>query len=412
MKQILNFLIPAAMLFSSVSCAGTEPAPDAEGNKFLSLSTRQKEIVDLGQSFSFEFLNRIEKESTSEDYVISPLSMQILLGMILNGAKDKTADEIVAVLGYGKDKTGDVNEFCKQMLLQLPGLDAKTVLKIANAIVVDKDYDLLPAYKNTVKDYFDANVSNLDFRDTKGSAEKINKWCSDHTGGLIPHIIDEVSPSMLCYILNALYFKGEWTEKFNKKYTSDKPFYRDGKEVCQVPLMTLFHEFRYYESELFQAVCLPYGNGAFTMTVLLPSTGHSTAELAGFLTQQGAWASLMRSMDKRQVELYLPKFETKYRKQLNEILTKMGMPTAFSNSANLKNMSPDAMKLSFVQQDAVIRVDEEGAEAAAISSAGVEKTTAILMDPPALFRADHPFIYLISESSSGAILFSGRYSAL
>lgn len=411
MKQILSFLFTALMLLASTSCSGTVPAPDSNPYKPLSLSTRQQDMVDAGQAFSFELLKRIESDSASEDYVISPLSMQILLGMILNGAKGKTAEEIISVLGYGADQTGEVNEFCRQMLLQLPKLDSKTVLKIANAIYVDKGYKLLPSYNETVTKFYDANVSNLDFTDTKGSAEKINRWCSEHTGGLIPHILDEVSPLMLCYLLDALYFKGEWTDKFSKEYTSDKPFYRLGKEVGKVPMMFQFNKFQYFESDLFQAVMLPYGNGAFSMTVLLPAGKYSTSEVTEHLTPE-KWSGILRSMYGRQVELHLPKFETKYHKQLNELLKKMGMPTAFGNSADFKLMSPDALKLSFVQQDAFIRVDEQGAEAAAVSSAGMEKTTAIPTGEPVIFKADHPFIYIISESSTGAILFAGRYSAL
>ncbi|MBO6169635.1 MAG: serpin family protein [Bacteroidales bacterium] len=412
METLYKLIIPAAALLVSAAACASSPDVPADGNEWkpLSLSTRQKEIVNLGQTFSFEFIDRIEAESATEDYVVSPLSMQILLGMILNGAQGGTADEISTVLGYGQGAVQEVNEFCKAMLLQLPELDRKTTLKIADAIVVDKGFELLPSYNKVVKEYYGANISNLDFNDTKGSADIINQWCSDHTNGLIPQILDEVSPTMLCYLLNALYFKGEWTNKFNAKITSDQPFYRDGMKVKEVPLMSQYHNFDYAESELFQAVKLPYGNGAFSMTILLPKGKHSTGEITKFL-KANDWRDLMRRMYDCKVDLFIPKFETRYHKQLNEILSKMGMPTSFLNGADFSKMSPDALKLSFVQQDAMIKVDEEGAEAAAISSAGMEKTTAIPEDP-VLFRADHPFVYVISESSSGAILFAGRYSAL
>ena len=413
MGHAVKLLFPLAALVISVSACAAAPVNGVDNNprKPISLDTKQKELLNLGQSFSLEFLDRIEKDSSTEDYVISPLSIQFLLGMILNGAKDKTADEIRTVLGYGESTAADVNEFCKAMLRQLPALDKNTKLMIADAIVVDEGYKLRPAYSKTVEDYYDAQISNLDFKDTKRSADKINRWCYEHTEGLIPHILDEVSPAMLCYLLNALYFKGEWTEKFNKAYTTEEPFFRNGKEVAKVPLMSNFGEYNYTENELFQAVSLPYGNGAFSMAIMLPAGKHTTAEIIAHLKKTG-WDYFKRTMYDRQVDLFIPRFETKYHKELNEILSAMGMPTSFKDNANFSDMSPDALKLSFVQQDAVIKVDEEGAEAAAISSAGMEKATAIPMDPPVVLRADHPFIYIISEYSTGAILFAGRYSAI
>ncbi|MBR5041904.1 MAG: serpin family protein [Bacteroidales bacterium] len=412
MKKTVFFILTAfSILLATCSCINAEYIP-GDDNPYtpLSLSTRQQEMLNTGHKFSFEFLDRIEKDSPGEDYVISPLSMQILLGMILNGAQGKTAEEICSVLGYGKESTAEVNEFCLAMLTQLPGLDKKTKLSMANSIFVDKGYDLLNSYKATVKKYYDAEIDNLDFNDTKGSADIINKWCSDHTNGLIPKILDEVSPAMLCYLLNAMYFKGEWVNKFNANSTRDEAFYRDGKECRKVPMMYNYRKFGYTENDLFQAVSLPYGNSVFSMTVLLPKSKHNTEEITGYLKANG-WRSVAGSMFSRNVDLSLPRFETKYHKNLNELLSKMGMPLSFTGGADFSLMSPDALKLSFVQQDAVIKVDEEGAEAAAVSSAGMEKTTAIPQDPPVVFRADHPFIYVISEAGSGAILFAGRYSA-
>lgn len=408
---MLKLTIPAlALMICTSACAATSVSPgDNIPEKPLSLTTKQKELVNQGQSFSLEFLDRIETEAAGkEDYIISPLSMQILLGMILNAAQGPTAAEISNVLGYGADGVQEVNDFCKAMLTQLPGVDRKTKLSMANAIFVDKGYELLKPYVKTVGDYYGAEVSNLDFADTKPSTDHINQWCSRNTNGLIDKVLDEVSTDMLCYLLNALYFKGEWTDKFYATFTKEEPFKVDGKEVAKVPMMRTEKEYLYGQNELFQAVRLPYGNGSFSMTVLLPNGKHTTAEVTKWLKLNGTKSLLGYD---RNVDLWLPRFQIKYHILLNDILSDMGMPLSFNSNADFSLMSPDALKLSFVQQDAIIKVDEEGAEAAAVSSAGMEKATAIPVEPPVEFHADHPFVFLITERNSGAILFAGRYSA-
>ena len=168
--------------------------------------------------------------------------------------------------------------------------------------------------------------------------------------------------------------------------------------------------YNYTENDVFKAVTIPYGNGVYSMTVLLPVGSHKVADICAFL-KKTSWDGLRRKMDQCEVDLWLPKFETKYHIKLNDILSDMGMPRAFDEAlADFKAMSDFALCLSFVQQDAVIKVDEEGTEAAAVSSAGMMKETAYMPGDRVVLHADHPFLYLISESSSGAVLFAGRFA--
>ena len=407
MKRLILILITLAAV--SVSACG-EKWKDENNNprKNLNLSTKATEFVGKGNDFALEFINRVDK-AEKEDYIISPLSMQFLLGMILNGARGETADEICDVLGYGAGETDDVNDFCLAMMKQLPDLDKKTKLSIANAIVVDDGWPLLESYKTDVASYYNAEVSNLDFSDTQGSARAINKWCSDHTNGMIPKILDEVDPNMLAYLLNAMYFKSNWSNKFDKNATSKEDFTTETGTKKKVETMKQNRSLKYTENDVWQAVVLPYGNGAFSMTVLLPRKGYGTGDVIAALGKTG-WSNFTRSFTGCEVDLWLPKFETTFHIKLNDILTDMGMPSSFdSKRADFKAMSDYALCLSFVQQDAKIIVDEEGTEAAVVSSAGMEKATAIMPGQQVVFHADHTFIYLISEASSGAILFAGRY---
>ena len=412
MKKIIYIAAFAALLFSGTSCQEIINDIDAKSNPYtpLELSTKSGEFVQKGENFTFSFIDRVNAEAT-EDFIISPLSMQFLLGMILDGAQGTTADEIAKVLGYGAGEVDAVNEFCLSVLKQLPDMDKKTKLKIANAIFVDDGWPLKKKYEDTVEKYYKAEVANLDFTDNAGSLKKINGWCSKQTNGLVPKVLDEVDPDMLAYLLNAIYFKSQWKEKFQKASTAKETFtYENGSEG-KVDMMKLNKSFRYDDNDIFQAVNLPYGNGVYSMTVLLPKPKHTVADVTKALRKTN-WDDFRTTMVNCDVDLWLPKFETKFSIKLNDLLSEMGMPTAFDqDKADFKAMSDYALCLSFVKQDAVIKVDEEGTEAAAVSIGGMMKDTAAYPGEHVVFHADHTFIYLISESSTGVVLFAGRYGS-
>ena len=409
MKKMILATIAVMALTALTSCHGNLDREEDNSYKPLSLTTRGAEYAAMGSSFSTTFIDKVQAVAET-DYIISPLSMQFLLGMILDGAQGETADEICRTLGYGQGEIKEVNEYCRQMLAQLPGLDKKTKLTIANAIVVDKGYPLLDQYKKDVTRYYDAEVSNLDFSQRKASADKINEWCSDHTEGLIPEILKETSPDMLAYLLNAMYFKSKWSSPFHKDATWKEDFHFGNGTTDKVQMMKAMREIRYQSGKMWTAVSLPYGNGSFSMNVFLPAEGKTVSDVTAALAA-GDWNSVRSDFRYCKVDLWLPRFETAYHITLNDILSGMGMPSAFDSAkADFKAMSQFALCLSFVNQDAVIKVDEEGTEAAVVSSAGMEKATAVPNpEPPIIFHADKPFLYIISEKSTGAILFAGRY---
>ena len=398
----------AVLLTVSLSCDKlNDDDPKDNPYKSLDLTTKSVEFARQGNSFAFDFIDRISLEEEG-DFFISPLSMQFLMGMVLDGAQNGTADEICKVLGYGAGEVNAVNEYSLSMLEQLPSLDKKTKLSIANAIFVNKQYSLKDNFKGTVEKYYQAEVTNLDFSNESSSLKTINGWCNKQTNGMIPKVLDKVSPGMLAYLLNAMYFKSEWKEKFSKNNTANETFTTEDGGIKKVPMMKNSERYLYQDNEDFRVVRLPYGNGAFNMLVVLPQTGKTLAHVTSAL-KTADWNEFLLTMVRCDVDLWLPKFETKYSIKLNDILSDMGMPSAFSPaSADFKAMSDAAMCLSIVKQDAVIKVDEEGTEAAAISMAGMETSAA--PGEHIVFHADHPFLYLITESSSGAILFAGKYS--
>ncbi|MBO4447291.1 MAG: hypothetical protein J5764_04105, partial [Bacteroidales bacterium] len=185
MKSLRFLAILAASIGLFVSCNDNTDYSANNPYTPLKLSAKSSGFIQKGNSFNFKFLSKIDA-AEKQDYIISPLSMQFLLGMILNGAQGETANEICNVLGYGDGETEAVNEYALSLLEQLPAMDKKTTLSIANAIFVDKVCTLYDSYEQTVKKHYQATVDSLDFADTQNSLKVINGWCSDHTNGMIP----------------------------------------------------------------------------------------------------------------------------------------------------------------------------------------------------------------------------------
>lgn len=403
------WLFAAMLVLLPASCNKLDPEGGKNPFTPISLTTKQTGYVQAGTAFAWKFIDQVDEHARKEkekEWFVSPLSLQIALGMLLNGAQNETAAEICRTLGYDEGETAEINAWCKLMLEQLPKVDKKTDLALADAIFYNKKLTLKGPFRNDVTSWYDAQLEALDFSKTKASADVINKWCDKQTKGMIPHVLDEVSPTALAYLVNALYFKSEWAEKFPKGNTQNESFTDEAGQKSQVKMMKLAgKEFNYGETDLYQIVNLPYGNGNFAMTVFLPKSGHTVSEL----TAEMAKGALPRFFGSAEVDLWLPRFETKYHIQLNGILCQLGMPSAFNpGKADFLAMSDQASYVDFVQQDAIVKVDEEGTEAAAVTVIGVE-CAAAGPTQKAVFHADHPFLYLITETSTGAVLFAGKY---
>ncbi len=409
MNRALLILSLIAATSSACDKTATIGGENDNPRKDITLTKAQTEFVTTGNTFAFNFLDKVNTAET-KDYMISPLSMQFLLGMILEGAEGQTAEEISTVLGYGSDGAQQVNEFCLAMLTQLPEVDKATKLSIANAIILNQECTLNKSYKETVAKYYLAEATNKNFYDTKGTAQYINSWCSSHTQGMIPKVLDEVSPDIMAYLINALYFKSKWRSPFQKDNSAKKQFTDESGKKVDVTMMIQEADFRHFAGTQFNAVQMDYGNGAYTMTVMLPNSGYKVADVCAYL-KTVSWQEFLKKFYGCKVNLWIPRFETEYKIKLNDILSEMGMPKSFAPGAEFLKMSEDANYLDFIQQFTKIIVDEEGTEAAAVSIGGMARNTSVGMpDPIVYFHADHPFIYVISEKSTGAVLFAGRYA--
>lgn len=375
-------------------------------DNYLILSDAQHNIVEGNNQMAFELF---KKTATADSRVISPLSVSYLLGMLANGAEGTTRQEILKTMRCENSSIGDLNDFFKMLLSKSGTLDKTTTLNIANYIAVNKEYQLKERFTNTVSICYEAGVENLDF--TKSSTTThINKWCKKNTNGMIPTIIDSVGPAAISYIMNSVFFNGTWKNKFDKNGTKPENFYITTKDVEKVQMMHSNTECQYYANENFTAVDLPYGNGTYQMTVLLPNNGKSIDDiLSGLDTKK--LAELKEGMSNYMVDIKMPKFTTEMELLLNDAISQLGAPSIFNpNTADFSSFTDSRAYVSKLLQKAKIEVSEEGTKAAAVTSA-IMMTASLNPDEPqhVTFHANRPFLYMITEQTSGAIYFIGQF---
>ena len=362
--------------------------------KVIPLSDEEIKLVEKNNDFAF---NLFREARTERSEVLSPLSITYALGMLNNGADGQTQEEINQVLGFGDaDAT---NQFCRKMLTECADIDKETKVMIGNTIYVNSGYELQEAFKEKANTFYDATPESRDFADGE-TMDVINQWASDHTEGMIEKVLspDEFDVDAVSYLLNAIYFKGAWTSKFDPNMTRTESF----KSGEKVQMMHQNNRFEYAENDLYQAIRLPYGNEGYSMEVFLPQEGKSLEDLLGEL--DGAnWKFKGMSYE---VDLKLPRFETDTSIDLKPIMSALGMPTAFDrNNAEFPYFCNCPVFIDLMKQAAKIKLDEEGTEAAAVTMELLPASTPKV----ATFHANRPFLYIISERSTGAIFFIGQF---
>ncbi len=367
--------------------------------KEIELTDGERQLIASNNDFAF---NLFRKARGEESKVLSPLSITYALGMLNNGAAGQTQQEINQTLGFGEAGADAINAFCQKMLREAETLDEKTKSLIANTIFVNEGlgYSLQDDFIQKANDYYNAQPQNRDFNDGE-TVDVINQWASDHTEGMIPTVLNKqmFDPFAASYLLNALYFKGMWSEPFDVTETKDELFGRNET----VPMMhKLYSEtFEYADNDLYQAVNLPYGNGAYQMSIFLPREGKTIGDVLDALNGNN-W-QVKGAMYK--VDLKLPRFETDTNQDLVKIMSDLGMSTAFTYDADFPYFCNVPVFISQMFQVAKIKLDEQGTEAAAVTV--ISGDTSIT--PSAKFYANRPFLYIISEQSTGAIFFIGQY---
>lgn len=400
MKKLMMFLLLLSFL------PACEMLQDEEENvkpkEIVLRAPLQKRVVQ-DNDFAFELLRKTIENNDDENVFLSPMSVSIALGMALNGAENETETQIASVLQLRDMTYAEINEYYKIMQSNLPGVDPKVKLSIANAVWYDKLFNVKQSFLDVNAENFDAYIKMLDFQ-SPAALDTINSWCSRKTNKLIPTILDEIPAEAVMYLTNAIYFKGLWSKKFDKKNTREAEFRNQSNQNVSVNMMSLKDTFMYYEDETAQYLSMPYGGKAFSMTVMLPVEGKSTDSLlVGFDATK--WQNIQTGMTGREVQVFMPRLKVENKFKLKETLEDMGMPVAFTPMANFSGISDTPVMISDVIHKTYVTVDEEGTEAAAVTAVQFEYTS---IPEYKLFNVNRPFVFIISEKSTGVILFAGK----
>ena len=407
--------IALTMMATATTGCSLDNDNDGEESRFVicpttrDLTRGELEMVNHSNEFAFNLFRTAQDEKKSQ--ILSPISITYALGMLNNGAGGETQEQINKVLGFGDTGADSINVFCYKMLKIAPTLDPLTKVMIANTIYMNKDYVLKQEFVEKANAFYNAKPETRDFHDGK-TINVINQWASDHTEQMITEVLDEDSfnPDAVSYLLNAIYFKGSWTSKFDKAETVSEIFEHAGpdKNLVMPPMMHQQASFDYGETADYQALRLPYGNGSFVMTVLLPKA--QTNAVPTVPTAE-TWQQLNQRMHGCTVDVKLPRFETTTNIDLKAIMTALGMPNAFDyQKADFSNFCNTPTYIGLMKQVAKIKLDEEGTEAAAVTVIGMDNGEMTGGPSIVTFHANHPFLYVISEKQTGAVFFIGQYT--
>lgn len=378
---------------------------------FLILSDAQHEMVNNNNSFAFSLYN---KTMGMNSRVVSPLSVTYLMSMLANGADGETQQQILATLGWAGEgiqqpSLQDINDYSRMLIEKTARLDKAVTVEIANYVAVNKEFKLNSKFQKSVERDYKAGVESLNFT-SPSTLKRINDWCNDRTHGMIPSIINELDPDAVSYLMNAIYFNGTWKDKFSKEETKQEMFRGYTRDIQYVDMMHRHGEYFYADGDGYSAVSIPYGNGAFRMTVILPSEGSFLRDVMASM-DGGKFQALQRSMEKCNVDLKIPRFTTEVDLPLNDIISALGAPLIFSSQADFSQFARGDFYVSKMFQKAKIEVSEEGTKAAAVTAA-IMMMSAVRPEKMrnVVFHADSPFAYIISENSTGSIYFMGQYT--
>ena len=374
--------------------------------------------VDLAAAdngFGFHLLNAVQRTTPNNNVVLSPVSAALDLAMVLNGADGKTQEEIQAALSLSGAELDAVNTANTELIKVLRTPSRSVTLSVADSLWVDsRRATLRPEYAQQMKSAYDAEVADLDFGHAS-AVSRINGWAAQETHEKIPKIIERIDPADVLLLLNAVYFKGQWQHPFNKAQTQARDFALSDGTSRKVARMAQSGRFDYFETPQVQAIRLPFGDGELAMEVLLPAKSASLEALETELTPE-LWAVWRSQFVARQGSLELPRFELKSHYRLNAPLQALGMRRAFdSHAAELTGMFAPPSEhargkpffISLVLQSTYWKVDEEGSEAAAVTSIGVRAAAIARPERPFQMIVDRPYLCAIEDRRSGVLLFVG-----
>lgn len=402
MKRITGILLSVVLL--SLTFTGCSQGAGTKGKEY-DIAKISSSVVEGNSGFAFDIFKKLNGEDWDKSIFISPLSISTALTMTYNGAESTTKEAMGNVLGFKDIDRDRVNESYKNLLNYIENVDKKVELNVANSIWIREGQNIKEDFISRNKDNFNTQIDTLDFsRDS--AANTINKWIDSATKGKIDKMLEPpISPNVIMYLINAIYFKGQWTKQFDSKRTFDGKFKSfDGSEQA-VKMMNMKDKVEYTKGVDYKAVRLPYGSGKTSMYCLLPGDGIDINEFIKSMSLE-KWADIRKNIKEvEDVILQIPRFKLEYGiKILNDSLKALGIEEAFSDRADFSGIR-EGINISRVLHKAVIEVNEEGSEAAAATVVEMKESAA--MDP-ITFIANRPFVFIIADDTTGTILFMGK----
>lgn len=385
------------MVFASSCSDESTTLPDPPVRE---LSINEEEIANSANNFTFDLMTRIESENPDENYFISSFSISTVLSMLMNGANEPVQEEFIETLGLSGMSPEAINESYLSLVKYIYGLDPSVTLNVANSNWYSHNFTIQDEFANILQTYYEAEIFARDFGKSATLGD-LNKWVENETNGKIKNILDAIKPDNVMFLINAIYFKANWTNQFDPDKTTDLPFLLKNNQSIDVPTMVSeVKHWRSYDSNLnAQIIEIPYGNENYAFTIIMPD---EVSEIDDIVSRIDVTSlnNVLADSSTFVNDLYLPKFQLDFKADLKELLVSMGMPLR-----GLDNLFVETTPLEIdeVIHQSFLEVNEEGSEAAAATVVGIAPTSL----PPSTW-INQPFVFLIRERNSGTILFSGK----
>ena len=377
----------------------------------IELTAAETQLAAQSADFAFRLLQAADDKLPADQLYLSPLSASYALSMLANGADGDTRKELVDVLGFSGFTMDEINAYNQKLVTQLAEQDETAALGVANSLWMFDDFQVLDSYREVLASNYDADIRQVELSE---AMETINAWCDEKTNGCIPEFL-KGTPEGEMALLNALYFKGLWTNAFETKETKAAMFTNEDGSMSRINMMSNTGLFPYVEAGQYAVLSLPYGNEAFSLDVVLPDEGTSLSACMSSL-DGAAWQSVKESMTQELVEVKLPKFTAdNIENRLVEVLEAMGVQKLFGGEADMNKLAEKKLGSWNVMQTVYFALDEEGTEAAGVTGLIPDSDQGISWDgeeEPKIFRADRPFLFLLTEKSTGTVLFMGKVTEL
>lgn len=361
------------------------------------------DLINAYNSFGFKLLAKLIGRDANRNVLVSPLSAAISLAAVHAGAGGNTRKALAKVLEIHKAGIEEVNRSNAGLRTAFDAVNSKIQIAIANALWVREGLSLTPSFIETSREFYGVKVKQLDFTDAH-SSDVINEWVRGETRGKIESLVEssELGADIDLILMNSAYFKGLWAKPFNPDETGSGLFYRQKKSEKNVALMSQTNSFAYLRKEDFQAAGLPYGDNQLSMYIFLPAEGLSIEEFVAALDSR-KWEEWISGLQEMQLEIFLPRFKMEYETELKEPLSDMGMRVAFTAKADFSPMGLGHHFISSIKHKTMAQVDEQGAEAAAVTAIFMGRSLAA---PPRMV-VNRPFLWAIRHNTNRALLFIG-----